>query len=211
MASYVGRLAPPGMPNMASTPSAFKHSMMASTARMAESSEILAVGRQDLVRPFLVRTAVVADLLVKGHDMSALVALAVRLRVFVAPRERGDGPEDRQEEADREPQPERAALPATDEGRGQAAEEADDDEPEALHDRRSSEDADGPDDRKDREYRDDDRRQPSHDPDHDLEQDPGGNDEDEDGQRPPAEVSCCCTHVLRVRAGYSTKGGLVGT
>src|SRR3954453_14651389 len=76
---------------------------------------------------------------------------------------------------------------------------------------RSLEDADGPDDREDREYRDDDRRQSSHDPDHNLEQDPGGNDEDEDGQRSPAEVSCCCAHVVRVRAAYSTKGGLVGT
>src|ERR671926_154142 len=33
-ASYVGRLAPPGSPNTTSTPSALRHSMTASTARM---------------------------------------------------------------------------------------------------------------------------------------------------------------------------------
>src|SRR5215208_1409599 len=34
IASYVGRFAPPGYPNTTSTPSAFRHSMTASTARM---------------------------------------------------------------------------------------------------------------------------------------------------------------------------------
>src|SRR6476469_4631650 len=33
-ASYVGRFAPPGYPNTTSTPSAFRHSMTASTARI---------------------------------------------------------------------------------------------------------------------------------------------------------------------------------
>src|SRR5215218_4250680 len=33
-ASYVGRFAPPGYPNTTSTPSAFRHSINASTARM---------------------------------------------------------------------------------------------------------------------------------------------------------------------------------
>src|SRR3954469_17798393 len=33
-ASYVGRFAPPGRPNTTSTPSAFRHSITASTARM---------------------------------------------------------------------------------------------------------------------------------------------------------------------------------
>src|SRR3954452_5904549 len=122
------------MPNMASTPSAFKHSMMASTARMGKPRRILAVSRQSLLGPFLVGTAVVADLLVKRHDMSAFVALAVGLVALVATRKRSDRPENWQEEADREPEPERAALPAADEGRRQAAEEADDDESQAVHD-----------------------------------------------------------------------------
>src|SRR6478672_4756433 len=73
------------------------------------------------------------------------------------------------------------------------------------------EDADGPDNREDREYRHDDGGESGHDPDHDLEQDPGGNDEDKDGQHAPAEVSSCCTHALRVRRRYNRKGGLVGT
>src|SRR3954464_5505707 len=34
IASYVGRFAPPGYPNTTSTPSAFRHSMTASTARI---------------------------------------------------------------------------------------------------------------------------------------------------------------------------------
>src|SRR5215208_7029328 len=171
---------------------------------------MLAVGCQNLLWPFLVCPAVVADLLVKRHYMPALVALAVDLFVLVAPGQRGDRPQDRQEEADREPQPERAALPTADEGRGQSAEEADDDEAHAGH-RDSLEHAERPDNGNDREYGHDDCCQSGHDPDHDLEQDPGGNDEDEDGQHPPAEVSCCCAHLLRVREGYKTKGGLVGT
>src|ERR1700761_3425345 len=36
-ASYVGRLAPPGRPNTTSTPSAFRHSISASTARIRPS------------------------------------------------------------------------------------------------------------------------------------------------------------------------------
>src|SRR6478736_5990031 len=37
-ASYVGRLAPPGRPNTTSTPSAFRHSITASTARISPTS-----------------------------------------------------------------------------------------------------------------------------------------------------------------------------
>src|SRR3954452_14663155 len=37
-ASYVGRFAPPGYPNTTSTPSAFRHSMTASTARIISAS-----------------------------------------------------------------------------------------------------------------------------------------------------------------------------
>src|SRR5215216_7812632 len=70
----------------------------------------------------------------------------------------------------------------------------------------SLENPDGPDDRDDREYYDDRGCDGRHDPDHDLEKDPGGNDEDEDGQHPPAEVSCCFAHLLRVRVHRHYEG-----
>src|SRR4051812_47163279 len=131
--------------------------------------------------------------------MSALVTFAVDLVVLEAPGQRGDGPENRQEEADREPQQERAALPAADECRRQPTEEADDNEAHAIHLGPALENADGPDDGDDREYGHDYRRKSGHDPDHDLEQDPRGDDEHENRQHPPAEVSSCFAHVLRVR------------
>src|SRR3954447_22205928 len=45
-ASYVGRFAPPGSPNTTSTPSALRHSMMASTARIAASFLLLSGARR---------------------------------------------------------------------------------------------------------------------------------------------------------------------
>src|SRR5436190_16077032 len=164
----------------------------------------------ELLRPLLIRAAAVADLLVKRHDMSALVALAEDLVVLEAPEQRRDRAEDRDHEPDGEPQQERAALVAADEARGQPATEADEHIAHPVV-ARPLEDADGPEDRDDREDRDDDRCEPRHDPDHDLEKDPGGNDENKDGQRTPAEISCCFAHALRVRPSYKTKGGLVGT
>src|SRR6267378_2058175 len=49
-ASYVGRFAPPGRPNTTSTPSAFRHSIKASTARIAASSFRIRLGDGALLR-----------------------------------------------------------------------------------------------------------------------------------------------------------------
>src|SRR3954468_15646238 len=46
-ASYVGRLAPPGRPNTTSTPSALRHSITASTARIASPSRGRIGGRTE--------------------------------------------------------------------------------------------------------------------------------------------------------------------
>src|SRR3954447_344215 len=112
------------MPNMASTPSAFKHSMMASTARIKSPAAMLASRRGHLLGPFLVRPTVVADLLIQRDHVTALVAFTEHFLVLVAPEQRRDGAEDRQHEADREPEHERTALVATDKACGQAAAEA---------------------------------------------------------------------------------------
>src|SRR4051794_35083379 len=204
------------MPNMASTPSAFKHSMMASTARMTSPAAILASRRMHLLclggvhflGPFQIGSAAVADLLVKRHDMPALFALAEDLVVLVAPQQGRDRPEQRDHRADREPEQERAALVAADDARAQAAEEADDD---IAHLGAVLEDSDRPDDRDEREYYDDHGGQRRHDPDYDLEQDPGGDQQDEDGQCPSTQISSGFTHALRVRPRYKRNGGLVGT
>src|SRR5215207_11523980 len=45
IASYVGRFAPPGYPNTTSTPSAFRHSMIASTARIIAARTSFPPGR----------------------------------------------------------------------------------------------------------------------------------------------------------------------
>src|SRR3954447_4151169 len=106
--------------------------MIASLER--DPRRILAVGGRDLLGPFLIRPASVAHLLVKGHDMSALRALAIDLLVLEAPEQRGDGAEHRDDRPDREPEQERAALPAADQAGRKAAEEAND---EVAHGSRS--------------------------------------------------------------------------
>src|SRR5207302_1845311 len=88
---------------------------------------------------------------------------------------------------------------------GEPAEETDDD---VLH---RSEDAYGPDDRHDRKHHDDQGCDGGHDPDHDLEQDPCGHRENQDGQRPTTEVSGCFAHAHSVAERYKSTGGLVGT
>src|SRR5947209_1960769 len=51
-ASYVGRFAPPGSPNATSTPSAFKHAIKASTARIAPRSFPKAWGKSQCTSGF---------------------------------------------------------------------------------------------------------------------------------------------------------------
>src|SRR3954447_14206945 len=139
-ASYVGRFAPPGMPNTVSTPSALRHSMMASTARMTRTSFRGAVGtpslaggrRPDvhLVRVRLVGAAAAADLRGDRHHEAALVTAAARLLALEAVEQGGDGPDQRQCGADQEPDQEGAALDLPDEP-GRQAEDEHQDEP--LH------------------------------------------------------------------------------
>src|SRR3954454_841965 len=171
------------MPNMASTPSALRHSMIASTALIyvRVGRQILASRRGHLLGPFLVSTASVADLLIERHHVSALVAVAIDLVALVAPQQCSDVPDDRNHEADREPEHERAALVAPGQTRAEAAAQADEDVTETRHGA-DLEDSDRPDDRDYRDYYDDRGGERRHDPDHDLEQEPGSDDEDENGQ-----------------------------
>src|SRR5947209_17934705 len=112
----------------------------------------LGVGRVQFLRPFLVRAAAIAHLLVKRDDMSALVAVAVDLVVLEAPEQRRDGAENRHDGADRKPEPERAPLVAADDACGEPAAEADEDIARVLHGRTRLEHPDRPDDRENREY-----------------------------------------------------------
>src|SRR3954466_7690864 len=165
------------MPNMASTPSAFKHSMMASTARIKSPAAMLASRRGHLLGPFLVRPTAVADLLIQRDHVTALVTFTKDFLVLVAPQERGDGAEDRQHEANCEPEQERAALVATDEACGQAAAETDEHIGHPVQSGPPLKDPDRPDDRDDREYYDDRGGYSRHNPDHELEEDPGSDDQ----------------------------------
>src|SRR3954451_13517245 len=74
-----------------------------------------------------------------------------------------------------------------------------------------SEDADGPDDRDDREHYGDRPEDGADDPDDDLEQDPARDQQDQDRDGALAEVSSRFAHVLSLAEDYRTKGGLVGT
>src|SRR3954447_23923267 len=173
------------MPNMASTPSAFKHSMIASTARIVRPRPMLASRGGHLLGPFLVRTAAVADLLVERDHVTTFVTFPKDFLVLVAPQQCSERSEDRQHESDREPEQERAALVATYEPCGQATAEADEDIGHPVHSGLPLEDPDCPDDRDEREYYDDHGGHSRHDADHDLEKNPGSDDQDEDRQHAP--------------------------
>src|SRR5688572_22942869 len=102
------------MPNTCSTPSALRHSMIASTARMrassfpavqglARSSRARSIQCKDLFRKLQVLSTAHADLVVDRHDRPAVLTAPQRLVLLPAPQERGDGPQERQAEADQEP------------------------------------------------------------------------------------------------------------
>src|SRR3954452_17099976 len=116
------------MPNTVSTPSALRHSMMASTALTYPTSfrdrgpSSLAADEHSLGQR-LVRSAAAAHLVRERHDVAAFIALAARLVALEAVEEGGDQPEHRQSRADQEPDEERAALDLADHGRGQPEEE----------------------------------------------------------------------------------------
>src|SRR3954452_2416433 len=109
-ALYVGRFAPPGYPNTTSTPSALRHSMMASTARisiralllvrLAETGPSLsAPGHRgfrhdrDLGEVEL-GTAARAQRVVELDDLAAARALAAQLVAVVAVGDGGEQPGD---------------------------------------------------------------------------------------------------------------------
>src|SRR5436190_14528241 len=124
-ASYVGRLAPPGRPNTTSTPSAFKHSMMASTARMSrpplnyeqagpsgrQEQVSLAsaqrrsrrLGGQRLLRELELGPAAHAERVVELAHAPARRALAAQLVAFGAVADRREQPDDRNRARDQEP------------------------------------------------------------------------------------------------------------
>src|SRR5688500_12530360 len=128
-ASYVGMLAPPGYPNTTSTPSALRHSMMASTARMTAplgwwDEEAGSGGGRGpiltgaecgfrgnlLVRVLELGPAAGAEGVVELDHLPAAGALAPRL-VDLQPVEDGDDHADhRHARADEEPDEERGAL-----------------------------------------------------------------------------------------------------
>src|SRR3954470_9348302 len=129
-ASYVGRFAPPGYPNTTSTPSALRHSMMASTARIiiraflllrpAETKPSLSPrdgrfrGYRDLGELEL-GPAVRAHGVVQLDDLPAARALAPQLVAVVAVGDRRDQPEEGQDRGDHEPQEERRPFHLADE------------------------------------------------------------------------------------------------
>src|SRR3954465_5360291 len=112
------------MPNTVSTPSALRHSMMASTARMTRTSFRGAVGTPSLAggrrpavhlaRVRLVGAAAAADLRGDRHHEAALVTAAARLLALEAVEQGGDGPHQRQRGPDPETEQEGAPfdLPA---------------------------------------------------------------------------------------------------
>src|SRR5947199_7371734 len=108
------------MPNTVSTPSALRHSMMASTALTCgppfslpgdgNSGGVSLAAHEDPLGHFLIGPAAAADLVGERDDPPALVALAARLVALRPVAEGGDRPEDRDHRPDREPDPEGAAL-----------------------------------------------------------------------------------------------------
>src|SRR3954463_8416133 len=124
-ASYVGRFAPPGYPNTTSTPSALRHSMIASTARIsirafllvrpAETRPSLAArdrrfrGDRDLGELEL-GPAAGAERVVERDDAPAAGALAPQLVPVGAVEDERDQPEQRQDRRDQEAEDHRHAL-----------------------------------------------------------------------------------------------------
>src|SRR5919201_6866403 len=108
-ASYVGRFAPPGRPNTTSTPSALRHSIRASTARMKDGLLAGAVAWRPRLRDgntessgALARRGVLelgpaarAERVVDRNHLAAARAAAVWLVVLVAVQRSRDQPEER--------------------------------------------------------------------------------------------------------------------
>src|SRR2546423_4081889 len=130
------------MPKTFSTPSAFRHSMIASTARMWRSSVTALARFASGLREVQVAAAAHADLVVEHDYVAALGAAPARLAALPAPQDRRDRADDRHHQPDHEPDQERAALDLADHPGRQA--EADR-QSDVLH-RIGLEDAQCPDD-----------------------------------------------------------------
>src|SRR4051794_22403573 len=111
-ASYVGRLAPPGRPNTTSTPSAFRHSITASTARMRFASFRRLEGEKGRLRsgPWRVYlrelqflAAARAQRVVELDDLAAARAGPHGLVGVIAVQQRRDEPDERHDRRDQEP------------------------------------------------------------------------------------------------------------
>src|SRR3954454_13613157 len=135
-ASYVGRFAPPGYPNTTSTPSALRHSMMASTARIRLLLRLEGEGRltTDCGRFRLDRDLGEVEIVAAAHahrvvqldDLAAGRALAADLVAVGAVEDRGQQPEHGEHEADHEPDEERRAFDAADDAGAEAHPERED-------------------------------------------------------------------------------------
>src|SRR5689334_23174651 len=144
-------LAPPGRPNTTSTPSALRHSITASTARMrihpSRCVDVIRAalggswvpsvpsvrGRLDWCRRSCgwvleLGPAAGAQRVVHRDDLAAARAAAIVLFVLVAVEDRGQQPDERRDRRDQEPEEERAALDLADDPAGETEEERDDDE-----------------------------------------------------------------------------------
>src|SRR3954452_15387306 len=154
------------MPNTVSTPSALRHSMMASTALTYPTSfrdlgiyqmsrrpaggqsprgeagterhlVVSLAAHEHAFRQRLVGPAAAADLARDRHHVAAFVAFAARLIALEAVEERGEQAEDRKGRPDQEPDEERAALDLPDHAGGQPEEEHQDEPGHAYASRRA--------------------------------------------------------------------------
>src|SRR5215208_8188695 len=142
IASYVGRFAPPGYPNTTSTPSALRHSMIASTARIiAARTSFLesGIGTASLscscsrfgldrdVGELELGPAARAQRVVQLHDPAAAGALAAQLVALAAVEDRRQQAEHGEKARDQEPEEERRALDPADEPAREREREGEDD------------------------------------------------------------------------------------
>src|SRR4051794_19869157 len=161
-------------------------------ARMAPIGSGLRAGSSQGV--IQVTAAAHADLVVQGHHVAALRALAPGLVSLEPVEQRRDRPDDGEAGPDQEPEQERGALDLRHDSSRQAAEEDEDEERAAGHEP-DLENADRPDDRDHREHGHQDPRDRGHHADHELEQDPGGGQQDHERESPAAQIRCSASNA----------------
>src|SRR5215217_803583 len=160
-------------------------------------------GQQDLVRPVQVAPAALAHLVVDVQDGAALLAAPPRLVALPAVEQGGDRADDRQHRAYDEPEEERRALDARDHPGREAEEERYRDVGAAVGHatqdtsgtRASEQLAERPDHR---DYKGDDQRDPGQageDAENELQQDPGGYQQNAERQGLHSDIGGCFAHV----------------